>query len=321
VFGGHGHGMIVDVRPLLLTDTASLYFRAFYGVPASITAPDGQPINAVRGFLDMLARLVDELRPGRLVCCLDADWRPEFRVAALPSYKAHRVAGPGNAEDVPPALASQVPILLDVLAALGVATLGVPGFEADDVIGTLAAREPGPVDVVTGDRDLFAVVDDDRAVRVVYVARGVSRRELVDAADVRRRYGVSPRQYVDLAILRGDPSDGLPGVPGIGEKTAAGLLARWGSLAALLAALDADEDVPRRGVLLASRDYLEAARAVVPVRTDVPTPADLQTALPLSPADPDRLLDVGRRWGLDGPLSRLLAALSAAHAQDADRDS
>jgi 5'-3' exonuclease len=299
------------VTPLLLTDTASLYFRAFYGVPTSVAAPDGRPVNAVHGFLDMLARLVADRRPGRLVCCLDADWRPAFRVEALPSYKAHRVVGADGGEDVPADLVPQVPVLLEVLAALGVAAVGVPGYEADDVIGTLAAQQSGPTDVVTGDRDLFAVVDDARGVRVLYVARGVAKRDVVDGAEVQRRYGVRPDQYAELAILRGDPSDGLPGVPGIGEKTAAGLLGRFGSLPAAVAAAEQDAAaVPRGPALLASRDYLRAALAVVPVRTDVPLPDDLDATVPRVPADEHRLLEVAQRWGLAGPVSRLVTALS-----------
>jgi 5'-3' exonuclease len=294
----------------MLTDTASLYFRAFYGVPETVRAPDGTPVNAVRGFLDMLARLVDDRRPGRLVCCLDADWRPAFRVAAIPSYKAHRVAV-GDEEDVPPALATQVPVLLDVLGALGIASVGIPGFEADDVIASLAAREPGPTDVVTGDRDLFAVVDDARQVRVLYVARGVAKREVVDDGAVRRRYGVGAGQYAALAILRGDPSDGLPGVPGIGEKTAAGILDVVGDLAGLLAAVaDGAEGLPRRVTLVEHQDYLRAAAEAVPVRTDVPIPASLDTTMPSVVADPDRLVALSDRWGLDSSLNRLGSAMS-----------
>jgi len=300
----------VTAGRLMLTDTASLYFRAYYGVPTTITSPDGAAVNAVHGFLDMLARLVADRRPDRLVCCLDADWRPAFRVAALPTYKAHRVARAPDVEDVPPDLAAQVPVLLDVLAAVGICALGVAGFEADDVIGTLAARDPGPVDVVTGDRDLFAVVDDSRQVRVLYVARGVARREEVDAAAVRARYGVDPSRYVDLAILRGDPSDGLPGVPGIGEKTAAGLVARYGSLPGALAAVAAGADVPRGPSLAEHEAYLQAALAVVPVRTDVPLPTDLDPTCPVAPADPQRLLDLAQRWGLAGPARRLVTALA-----------
>ena len=297
----------------MLVDTASLYFRAFYGVPESVRAPDGSPVNAVRGFLDMLTRLVDDRRPGRLVCCLDADWRPAFRVAAIPSYKAHRVAA-GDREDVPPSLAVQVPVLLDVLDALGVATLGVAGFEADDVIATLAVREPGPTDVVTGDRDLFAVVDDARQVRVLYVARGVAKREVVDDATVRAKYGVGAQSYAALAILRGDPSDGLPGVPGIGEKTAAGILDVVGDLPGLLSAVAAGgEGLPRRAALLDHLDYLRAAADVVPVRRDVVIPAHLDPRMPATVADPERLVGLSAQYGLDSTLNRLVAAMTAAH--------
>ena len=131
---------------LLLLDTASLYFRAYFGVPESTTAPDGTPVNAVRGLLDMIARLVTDLRPTRLVCCWDDDWRPAFRVDAIPSYKAHRVAVEVPGHDRPRGRSRtrsspQVPVIVDVLAALGIARVGVPGYEADDVIGTLVARE------------------------------------------------------------------------------------------------------------------------------------------------------------------------------------
>ncbi len=296
----------------MLLDSASLYFRAFYGVPDTVTAPDGSPVNAVRGFLDMVARLVDDRRPGRLVCCLDTDWRPAFRTEAIPSYKAHRVAADGG-EEVPAALVAQVPVLFDVLDAMGLCRLGAAGFEADDVIGTIAGRDVGPVDVVTGDRDLFSVVDDSREVRVVYVGRGVARREVVDAAHVRSRYGVEPHQYADMAILRGDPSDGLPGVPGIGEKTAAGLLARFGSVGALLDAAESGSDaVPRRARLLEHADYLRAAARVVPVRTDVPTPDDLAWDIPAAPSDPARLVALVDRWGIGSSVNRLLAALAVA---------
>ena len=296
----------------MLLDSASLYFRAFYGVPDTVTAPDGTPVNAVRGFLDMVARLVDDRRPGRVVCCLDLDWRPAFRTEVIPSYKAHRLATDGN-EDVPAALAVQVPVILDVLDAVGLCRAGVAGFEADDVIGTLAVRDAGPVDVVTGDRDLFAVVDDARAVRVVYVGRGVSRREVVDGEYVRARYGVDPEQYAQMAILRGDPSDGLAGVPGIGEKTAAGLLRRFGTLDALLAAAESGSaDVPRRALLLEHASYLRAAAAVVPVRTDVPVPEQLDCAVPEAVADATRLVALVDRWGLGASVNRLLRALRSA---------
>src|SRR5512145_3313987 len=221
----------------MLLDTPSLYFRAFYGVPDSITAPDGSPVNAVRGLLDFVARLVTDRSPSHLVAAMDNDWRPDFRVAAIPSYKAHRVAS-GNEEQVPDALVPQVAVIEDVLSALGVPVVGVDGYEADDVIGTLATRSTRPVDVVTGDRDLFQLVDDARGVRVLYTARGVGRHEIVDEAAVAAKYGIPGRAYADFAALRGDPSDGLPGVPGVGEKTAARLVERYGSVDGILAALD-----------------------------------------------------------------------------------
>ena len=223
----HWHDLRVTTPPdtLMLLDTPSLYFRAFYGVPDSVVAPDGSPVNAVRGLLDFIARLVTDRSPTRLVAAMDADWRPAFRVAAIPSYKTHRLA-PAGAEEVPDALSPQVVVIEQVLAALGVPCFGVEGYEADDVIGTLATSDPGPVDVVTGDRDLFQLVDDARAVRVLYTARGVGRHDVVDETWVAGKYGIPGRAYADFATLRGDPSDGLPGVAGVGDKTAAALITR-----------------------------------------------------------------------------------------------
>ncbi len=296
---------------LLLLDTPSLYFRAFFGVPDTITAPDGTPVNAVRGLLDFIARLVTDRSPTHLVAAMDADWRPDFRVQAIPSYKLHRVAS-GDQEEVPDPLVPQVAIIEDVLAALGVPTVGVDGYEADDVIGTVATHSPRPVDVVTGDRDLFQLVDDQRAVRILYTARGVGRHDVVDEAWVAAKYGIPGTAYADFATLRGDPSDGLPGVPGVGEKTAASLVTKYGSLAAILAALDAgDTGMPAgaRAKLAAARAYLEVAPVVVAVATDVPVPKLRDDALiPAKPHDPERLLELSQRWGLDSSLNRVLTA-------------
>jgi 5'-3' exonuclease len=297
---------------LMLLDAASMYFRAFHGIPETIQAPDGTPVNAVRGFLDMVAQLVRTRRPGRLVACLDADWRPAFRVAALPSYKAHRV-GPYGGEAEPPGLTPQVPIIQAALAALGIAAVGVAGFEADDVIGTLAARETDRVEVVSGDRDLFQVVRDEPPVHVLYTKKGVAKLEVYGEAEVAARYGIPGRAYADFAILRGDPSDGLPGVPGIGERTAAALVSRFGSLEVMLAALDSGSPdgfpAGARTKLAAARDYLRAAPAVVRVRTDVPVGGDDDT-LPVAPADPERLVALSEEWNLDAPLNRVLRALA-----------
>lgn len=304
---------------LMLLDSASLYFRAFHGIPETVQAPDGSPVNAVRGFVDMVAQLVRTRRPARLVACLDADWRPAFRVAALPSYKAHRV-GPYGGEAEPPGLTPQVPVILAVLAAVGIAAVGVPGYEADDVIGALAHHADEPVEVVSGDRDLFQVVRDAPAVRVLYTGKGVAKLEIFGPAEVAAKYGIPGRGYADFAILRGDPSDGLPGVPGVGERTAAALISRFGSLEGILAALEAGgtDGFPAgsRTKLLAAREYLQAAPTVVRVCTDLPLPA-YDDALPAAPADPVALVELGERWALDSSLNRLLAALQTAHAAPA----
>lgn len=297
----------------MLLDIASLYFRAFYGVPESIKAPNGTPVNAVRGLLDFIARLVTDRSPERLVACMDADWRPAFRVELVPSYKAHRLANEArNIEEVPANLEAQVPIIIAALDALGIAHVGVAGFEADDVIGTLAKRDAGPVDVVTGDRDLFQLVDDDREVRILYTARGVGRHEVIDEAAVAAKYAIPGRAYADFATLRGDPSDGLPGVPGVGDKTAATLISRFGSLSALLDAVDddsADLSPNMRRKLSDAHDYLKVAPIVVEVRGDVPLP-EYDDTLPSEPAHPDNVVALAEEWNLDSSFNRVLNALS-----------
>ncbi|GAA2592323.1 5'-3' exonuclease [Actinomadura fulvescens] len=303
---------------LMLLDTPSLYFRAFFGVPESIKAPDGTPVNAVRGLIDMIARLVQDRSPDRLVCCMDADWRPAFRVAALPSYKAHRVAEDGG-DQTPDPLEAQLPIIDAVLDAVGLARIGVPGYEADDVIGTLAVRgaERGPVDIVTGDRDLFQLVDERGPVLVLYTARGIRNLQIMGEKEVAGKYGIPGRGYADYATLRGDPSDGLPGVPGIGDKTAAALITRFGSIEGVVAALESGtvEGFPAgaRKRLESARDYLTAAETVVRVVTDIASPElrELDDTLPGTPRDPEALVELADRWGLESPVNRLLNALSS----------
>jgi 5'-3' exonuclease len=314
--------LTVTTRPgtLLLLDSASLYFRAFFGVPDSVKAPDGTPVNAVRGLLDMTARLVTARRPTRLVACWDDDWRPAFRVAAIPSYKAHRLAADGG-EEVPTALEAQVPVIVEVLAALGVARVGAPGYEADDVIGTLTARElaqdpatRSAVEIVTGDRDLFQLVDDAGPVRVLYTARGIGDLEIVDERRLAERHGVlGGAAYADMAVLRGDASDGLPGVQGIGEKTAVALLRRYGTLDGVRAAVAAGDPgltPAQRRRLTEAADYLDVAPAVVRVAPDAPV-AEVDDAVPRTPADPDRLVELARRWGLTSSVARLVDAITA----------
>jgi 5'-3' exonuclease len=302
---------------LMLLDTPSLYFRAFYGVPESVTAPDGTPVNAVRGLIDMIARLVQDRSPDRLVCCMDADWRPAFRVEALPSYKAHRVAEDGG-DQTPDALEAQLPVIDAVLDAFGLARIGVPGYEADDVIGTLAVRgaADGSVDIVTGDRDLFQLVDDAGPVSVLYTARGIRNLQVMGEAEVAAKYGIPGRGYGDYATLRGDPSDGLPGVPGVGDKTAAALITRFGSVDGILAALDAGitDGFPAgaRKRMEAAREYLASAETVVRVVTDIDAPelAKLDDRLPSEPRDAEALVELADSWNLSSPVNRLLNALS-----------
>jgi 5'-3' exonuclease len=299
---------------LMLVDAANLYFRAFYALPESITAPDGRPVNAIRGYLDMTAALIDKRRPSRHVACLDLDWRPAFRVRLVPSYKAHRVA-PDGGEEVPDTLAPQVPLLLDVLDALGLATAGAQGFEADDVIATLAAREDDQVEVVSGDRDLLAVATEN--VTVLYTGKGIAKMEAMGPAEVRAKYGVAAENYADFAILRGDPSDGLPGVPGVGEKTAAALVARFGAVENIVAAAErGSEGFPSGAAnkILAARDYLQAAPDAVRGRTDAGV-AEFDDALPAEPADAERLVELAEELGIESSVNRVLNAIRTALAQ------
>lgn len=297
---------------LMLLDSAGLYFRAFHALPESIAAPDGTPVNAVRGFLEMTAALVTARQPDALVACWDDDWRPAWRVELLDTYKSHR-AQPDGQEQVPDGLVAQVPIISDLLAALGVPRIGHPGFEADDILGTLArrhGRRGEPVEVVTGDRDLIQLVDDAAGIRVLYIGRGIRRMEILDEAAVLAGYRVLPAQYADLAILRGDPSDGLPGIAGIGAATAVGLLDRYGDLASLMAAVRAGTAPIRPGItraLLDGADYLDRAERVVRV-ADAPL-AEVVAGIPRRPADPGLLAALGERWGVTAPLARLTDAL------------
>ncbi len=300
----------------MLLDSASIYFRAFYGVPDQRSSSAEPPSNAVRGFLDMTASLVDRYRPTHLVACWDNDWRPAFRVAAIPSYKAHRVADlTTQEEDVPDDLAPQVPFIIDVLAALGIARVGSDGYEADDVIGTLshASRGIRPVDIVTGDRDLFQLVDDAAGIRVIYTARGgVRDPDLVDEAFLQDRYAVSSGPaYADMSALRGDTSDGLPGVAGIGEKTAARLIATYGDLVGLRAAVE-DGDLAIKGALRARLEaaaaYLDVAPGVVRVALDAPVP-QVDATLPTEVADVRLLSKVSSELGVTSSVNRVLAAL------------
>lgn len=294
----------------LTIDTASLYYRAFFGLPSSMRAPDGRPVNAVRGLLDFIARLVDDYAPSRLACAWDEDWRPAWRVQLISSYKTHRLAEAGGlAEDTPEELSCQVGPIREVLAALGIPVIGVSGYEADDVLASLAASSSDEVYVATGDRDLFQLVTE--RVSVIYLGRGVSRSELVTPDWVESAHGIPAGRYVDFAVLRGDPSDGLPGVKGIGEKTAAALIRKYGGLDEILAAAEDPESEMAAGVrakVLAGRAYLAPARSVVTAVADLPV---VQVA-PWHPdaIDTERFEALSAELGLGTSAARVRAALS-----------
>lgn len=308
----------------LLLDTASLYFRAYYGVPARYALDGTTPVNAVRGLLDMIAKFVLQTHPDEVAACWDNDWRPSWRVALVDSYKAHRVAGgpdgrpadprlpigaggrgaeSGVAEIADEALSVQVPLIAEVLRAAGVPMVGADGYEADDVIGTLATNAPGHVDIVTGDRDLFQLVNDD--VSVLYVARGISKYETVDDGWLATKYGVTGAQYVDFSVMRGDASDGLPGVSGIGETTAARLLAVHGDLEGIVAAPDLSPSVAAK--IAAAVDYIGRARQVVAVRTDLDLPGDV--TLPRELDDPVAYETLSHDLQLGSSAARLAEAM------------
>ncbi|MDQ6719740.1 MAG: 5'-3' exonuclease [Candidatus Dormibacteraeota bacterium] len=276
----------------LLVDGSSLIFRAFYGVPQTTRAPDGTLVNAVRGTMDTLARLITERKPKRLAMATDEDWRPDWRVELLPSYKEHRTAEP-----VPPDLDPQMPVVMECLAAAGIDVVGVAGYEAEDVIASLVARVETPIEIYSGDRDLFTLIRD-RDIVVLYPEK--AGLAVVDEAEVERRYSIPGRAYADFAILRGDPSDGLPGIAGVGAKKAADLVRRYGSVGAMLEA----------GIFRAAdADYLDKARRIVP------PVSDLEIEVPGGrrdrwPDDPARVEELGRRYGVASSFDRLLKALA-----------
>ena len=305
---------------LMLLDTASLYFRAFYGVPDKVTAPDGSPINAARGLLDIIAKLVTMYEPTHVIACWDDDWRPQWRVDLIPSYKTHRVVevvvnGP-DVEEVPDPLEAQIPLIRETLAAIGIPIVGVAEHEADDVIGTLATNASMPVDIVTGDRDLFQLVDDAADVRVIYTARGMSNLEVVTEATVVAKYGVLPSQYADFATMRGDASDGLPGVPGVGEKTAATLLQAHGDLIGIREAAAVGEGMSAgvRAKILAATAYLDVAPTVVAVARTLPVTAPDVPLRVLDPAEVDAATALAEKWNLSGSMTRAVTAVAAAAA-------
>jgi 5'-3' exonuclease len=275
----------------LLVDGSSMIFRAFYGVPAGDPGPDGFHVNAVRGFLERLARLIAQRRPRHLAVADDEDWRPDWRVDLIPTYKSHRVAEP-----VPPGLEPQLPVIRDLMAAIGVEMVGVADHEAEDVIATWTRLAPGTIEIASGDRDLFALVETPRVCVLYPEKAGLA---VIDEDEVTRRYDIPGRRYADFAILRGDPSDGLPGLRGVGAVTAAGMIRRHGDIAGVLR---------ERQFRDFDREYLEAAMRVVPPVDDLPIelPAGRRDSYPMDEATVRALAE---RYGVREACTRLVSAM------------
>ena len=295
---------------LMLLDSASLWYRAYFGMPDTLLSPKGEPINAIRGFLDMSARLINIYKPNRLVACLEGDWRPSWRVELFPGYKANRVDEDGEEEE-PDTLAPQIPVLLDLLEAFGIATFGVDDYEADDVIATLSKKEVGPIRIVTGDRDLFQLVDDKKDVKVVYLAKGLTNHDLVDLSWITNKYEIPGDRYALFAMIRGDASDGLPGLKGIGEKGAALLANTYSDLDSVLsAARKADGQLKPALIkrILESQDYAGIAPTLVNCALDVPVP-EINHDLKYEKIDLNLVKKMQEEFGLGASVDRLLSAI------------
>jgi len=295
---------------LMLLDSASLWYRAYFGMPDTLLSPSGEPVNAIRGYLDMSARLISQYKPSRLVACIEGDWRPTWRTDLFPEYKANRLDETGEEEE-PDTLGPQIPILLDLIEAFGIPLVGTDDYEADDVIATYSVKEPGPTKIVTGDRDLFQLVDDKRKVSVVYLAKGISNHDLVDLKWISQKYDIPGERYALFAMIRGDASDGLPGIRGIGEKGAAAIAKNFSSLPEVMkAAKSGDERLSPNHAkkLLDSADYAKIAPKLVNCALDVPIP-DLDLALPKKPKDLSEIYQYQKDYGLGASIDRFISAL------------
>jgi len=295
---------------LLLLDSASLWYRAYFGMPDTLLSPKGEPINAVKGFLDMSARLINIYSPNRFVACLEGDWRPSWRVDLFPEYKLNRIDDSGE-EAEPDTLSPQIPVLLDVLDAFGFATLGVDDYEADDVIATLSKSERGPIRIASGDRDLFQLVDDKKDVKIVYLAKGLSNHDLVDIDWISKKYEIPGDRYALFAMIRGDASDGLPGLKGIGEKGAALIAKSFAQMQDVVqAAENEDELLPKTLAkkVLASKEYARIAPKLVNCALDVPIPS-MNIDLPKKPKSLTKIKELQSEYGLGSSVDRLISAL------------
>jgi 5'-3' exonuclease len=295
---------------LMLLDSASLWYRAYFGMPDTLLSPSGEPVNAIRGYLDMTSKLVSQYKPKRLVACIEGDWRPSWRVELFPEYKANRLDIEGEEEE-PDTLGPQIPILLDLLEAFKIPIVGVDDYEADDVMASYTVSEPGPIKIVTGDRDLFQLVDDKRKISVVYLAKGIANHDHVDLRWISQKYDIPGERYALFAMIRGDASDGLPGIRGIGEKGAAVIAKQFSNLEeVMLAAENEDERLTpnARKKLLESAEYARIAPKLVHCALDVPLPK-MDISLPKRPDSLDEIYQYQKDYGLGASVDRLISAL------------
>jgi len=295
---------------LMLLDSASLWYRAYFGMPETLVSPAGMPVNAIRGYLDMTSRLLTKYQPNRLVACLEGDWRPSWRVELFPDYKLNRLDESG-AEEEPDTLGPQIPILLDVLDALGIPMVGVDDYEADDLMATFSVKQNGPIRIVTGDRDLFQLVDDKRDVKVVYLAKGISNHDLVDLSWIEKKYEIPGDRYSLFAMIRGDSSDGLPGIRGIGEKGAAAIAKQFKNLSEVMRAAESGDErlTPNlRKKLLESADYALIAPKLVSCALDVAIP-EMKIDLPSKPNSFEKIIALKDEYGLGASIDRIISAL------------
>jgi DNA polymerase I len=292
---------------LFLIDGNSLAYRAFFALPESIATSTGVPTNAIFGFASMLVKILTDYGPKATVVVWDAG--SSGRKEVYPEYKAQRSSRPDL-------LKEQWPHLEPLVAAFGYRNLAVDGYEADDVIASIAERAkasdpPVEVMVVTGDRDAYQLVDD--RVRIMTTSRGITDTRVYDRQGVIDRYGIPPELVPDFIGLKGDTSDNIPGVPGIGDKTAADLLQRFGSLEQVLASIDEISGAKRKQNLTDHADAARVSKLLATAKRDIPLELDVGEFVS-APADRSRLREVFREFELRDPLRRLEEALGSADA-------
>jgi 5'-3' exonuclease len=295
---------------LLLIDSASLWYRAYYGMPDSLLSPKGEPINAIRGYLDMVSKLISQYKAKKVIAAIEGDWRPSWRIDLFPGYKANRVDDSGE-EDEPDLLTPQIPILLEILDEFDIPIVGADDYEADDVIATYSKSENGPIRIATGDRDLFQLVDHGRDVKIIYLAKGISNHDLVDEKWIEKKYGIPGDRYALFSMIRGDVSDGLPGIKGIGEKGAAEIANQFQDINEVLSAVDLNLEKLSPKYLKKfqeSSDYSRVMEKLVMCATDVPVPK-IDKSVARGQELSKNLKNLKERYGLGSSIDRFHSAI------------